>query len=144
MDKILVAVDGSKTAEKAVLKAKEIGKVFNSAIVILHVVEDLANPDAFHMSYLAGSDKITQNKLEEKSGILLDEYLEIFNDYDGKVEGLTGKGKPGDTITKVAELEDCNLIIMGSRGLGAFSGAMLGSVSNKVVNRSKMSVLIVK
>ncbi len=144
MKKILVTVDGSESSDKVLDKAKELGNAFDSHITILHVVEDLANPNTFKMNFMAGNDKVMQDKLDKHSAELLDTYLERFEDYAGTVEGVTAKGKPGHRIIEIAEEENFDLIVMGSRGLGAFSGAMLGSISNKVVNRSKMSVLIVK
>lgn len=47
-------------------------------------------------------------------------------------------------ILKVAEDEKSDMIIMGSRGLGIFKGAILGSVSKKIVEESKIPVMIVK
>ena len=53
-------------------------------------------------------------------------------------------GSPAEEIVNVAEDRGCSLIIVGNRGLGAFSRTLLGSVSNKVINASKISVLVVK
>lgn len=144
MKNILVTVDGSESANLALLKAKEIGAAFNSKITILHVVEDIASTDNLRLSLAAGYNLTAQKKLEEKSAKLLDTYMENFKDYSGAVDTLTRKGKPGNTIIKVAEEGDYSLIVMGNRGLGAFAGAMLGSVSHRVVNKSNVSVLIVK
>lgn len=144
MEKILVTVDGSESSDKVLEKAKELGAAFSSHITIMHVVEDLSDQNTFKMNFMAGNDKVMQDKLDKHSAELLDIYLERFKDYESGVEARTVKGKPGHRIVEIAEEENFDLIVMGSRGLGAFSGAMLGSISNKVVNRSKMSVLIVK
>ena len=53
-------------------------------------------------------------------------------------------GNAAEQIVNVAEERGCSLIIVGNRGLGAFSRTLLGSVSNKVINTSKISVLVVK
>lgn len=47
-------------------------------------------------------------------------------------------------ILACANRERADLIIMGSRGLGAFSGAILGSISIKILHTSEISVLVVK
>ena len=52
--------------------------------------------------------------------------------------------QPGVLIVEWAEKEEFDLVVMGSRGLNAISRAMLGSVSNKVLNNIHVSVLIVK
>ena len=46
--------------------------------------------------------------------------------------------------SKEAKEGDYDLIVMGSRGQGAFSKALLGSVSKKVLNHAEKNVLIVK
>ena len=47
-------------------------------------------------------------------------------------------------IEKLAKKEKCNMIIVGNKGLGAVSRLLLGSVSSKLAQASKCSVLIVK
>ena len=44
----------------------------------------------------------------------------------------------------MADSERSDMIIMGSRGLGLFKGALIGSVSQKVVEEAKIPVMIVK
>ena len=50
---------------------------------------------------------------------------------------------PGEQIVAYAEDHGCDLIVMGSRGLGALRG-ILGSVSSHVLRQAKVPVLIVK
>ena len=47
-------------------------------------------------------------------------------------------------IVRVAAQEHSDMIIMGSRGLGLFKGALIGSVSQKVMEESSIPVMIVK
>ena len=47
-------------------------------------------------------------------------------------------------IMRVAAEEHSDLIIMGSRGLGLFKGALIGSVSQKVVEESPIPVMVIK
>jgi len=58
---------------------------------------------------------------------------------------LTGSGgSPGEYIIKASTEEDANLIIMGPRGLGKLRKAFLGSVSDYVLNKSTVPVLLYK
>jgi nucleotide-binding universal stress UspA family protein len=58
---------------------------------------------------------------------------------------LTGtSGSPGEFIIKVAKEEDVDMIIMGARGLGKLKKTILGSVSDHVLSKSKVPVLIFK
>lgn len=53
-------------------------------------------------------------------------------------------GNPATAILQFAHNKNCDLIIMGSRGLGALREWMLGSVSHHVVQKARIPVLIVK
>ena len=144
MENILVAVDGSENAERALMKAKEIGKAFNSKITILHVVEIVTRTAYDYMNEEAIDRKNQLEKdIKENSKKLLDTYMEKFKDYNNLVCTLIKSGEPGDIILETAE-EGYSLLIIGSRGLGAVSRLVLGSVSHKVVNYTKIPILIVK
>lgn len=54
------------------------------------------------------------------------------------------EGPPREIIVDEADKWGADLIVMGSRGLGAWSRVLLGSVSNAVVHHAKCSVLIVR
>ena len=53
-------------------------------------------------------------------------------------------GSPAQKIVEFADKNGIDLIVMGNRGLGAFSRTLLGSVSNKVINTAKCDVYVVK
>lgn len=53
-------------------------------------------------------------------------------------------GEPASAITEFAQSHGSTLIIMGARGLGSLVGALLGSVTVKVVHLSPVPVLLVK
>ncbi len=61
-----------------------------------------------------------------------------------RVESVVAPGDPAQQIIELAEKNRCDFIVMGSRGAGPLRGALLGSVSQKVLNNSKCPVLIVK
>lgn len=141
MKKILVAVDGSDTSKKAILKARELVKCTNGEVILLNVVEDIMkNP---YIPEIKHKVSINQAFMEQGENIIK-KSKELLSDYNGIVTGLTRCGDPAKNIIDVAEKENCDLVIMGSRGLNVLSRAMLGSVSNKVLNHIHISVLIVK
>ncbi|MCQ4923483.1 universal stress protein [Tissierella carlieri] len=142
MKKILVAIDGSENSTKALEKAKELALLNNSELMILNVVSDLRNyhPYVIDRVYESEINKV----LLEHGKKLLDEALKIFEGYEGKVGTSIKCGDAAREIIEMAEKGGYDLVIMGSRGLNALSRAMLGSVSNKVLNHIKISVLIVR
>jgi len=134
---ILVPLDGSKYSEKALLHACNMAKNFQSRLTLLYVVEK----------------SIPVNLLDRK------EYLKILREFGNKVlikgkktttqHGVDSKiiikeGNIPNEIVKLAKKEQCNLIIVGSKGLGATMRLLLGSVSNKLANNSPCSILIVR
>ena len=134
---ILVPLDGSKYSEKALLHACNMAKNYQSHLILLYVVEKL----------------ISINLLDRK------EYLKILRKFGNNVlikakktttlQGMDSKiimkeGNITNEIIKLAKKEQCNLIIVGSRGLGATLRFFLGSVSNKLANNAPCSIFIVK
>lgn len=138
--KILVAFDGSKNSQRALLEAKKQGEYMGGTITILTVLKPLAIP------YYGNTElvKVDNENIEKAKQEILDEALIEFEDYPGEVKTKLRKGNPADEILEEADEGGYDLIVMGSRGLGAFSRTILGSVSNKVLNHTNINVLTVK
>lgn len=121
--KILVPVDGSVNGCKAVDEAIYLATKCNAKMDFLYVSGDINKDIPSHLVF----DRIW-TKLPE--GIEAEKHVE--------------SGSIHRAILKVASAEESDMIIMGSRGLGLFKGAILGSVSQKVVEESKIPVMIIK
>ena len=134
---ILVPLDGSEYSQKALLQACDMAKNYQSNLILVYVVDK----------------PISLNLLDRK------EYLKILRSFGQKVlvkakqtaklEGLDAttimkEGNISNEILKLAKIKKCNLIIIGSKGLGTTARFFLGSVSNKLANSSTCSILIVK
>jgi nucleotide-binding universal stress UspA family protein len=61
-----------------------------------------------------------------------------------KVVKMLEEGRPSATITDIAEKDDFDLIIIGSRGIGGITGWILGGTSRNVVQSCTKPILIVK
>ena len=142
MKKILVAVDGSKHAEKAMMKAKELAELSNCDITLLNVVDDIMANNPYIIE--SNQQEVVEKAFVEEGETVLKEAIEKFGVFSGKLKTELKYGEPGKTIIETGEKGKYDLVVMGSRGLNVFSRAMLGSVSNKVVNHIHLSVLIVK
>lgn len=142
MKKILVAIDGSENSKKALDKAKELALLNNSEVMILNVVSDLRNSHPYVIDRVCESE--INKALLEHGKKLLQESLKFFEGCTGKVSISVKCGDPAREIIDMGEKGGYDLVIMGSRGLNALSRAMLGSISNKVLNHIKISVLIVR
>ncbi|MBO9600620.1 MAG: universal stress protein [Cohnella sp.] len=138
---ILVAYDGSEAAEKALKHA-------------IHLAGN--NPDnRLTVAYVRNRPKMT---VEGIAWAVPNDYEERLRQYENNMLAMAADktahirnastvvltGIPAAALLEYADKHRCDLIVMGSRGLGAFKEWMLGSVSHHVVQQSKVPVLIVK
>ena len=140
MKNILVSIDGSEYSKRAMLKAKEIAKAFDSNIVLLNVRNTI-------IPYLAFEE--TQkyyHMLKDNSEALLQVAKKHFSDMEDKVQVVSLEGDTAAEIIDYAQNNDIDLVVMGSMGLsaGVIQGFLLGSITNKVVHGIKKPILIVK
>ncbi len=129
LNKLLVAIDGSKQATKALEYAAVLAKNFGSKVTLLHVAEaKLANLVPEEVKRI--SEKILWDAATEIKEIQVDKRLEF--------------GSPAKNIIRVSKEENQDLIILGSRGLSSVKRYLLGSVSEDVSMHAQRSVLIVR
>ena len=152
MEKILLAVDGSKKAEKAAEKAGELVVALEVEVTILTVV------DAVNIHYSAESAKSQfaleelmeerKNEVKQKGEKILNKTENILKSFqkekDIKINKLLSSGTPAEYICKEAENNDYDLIILASTGEGGVKRFLLGSTSDRVVRHAETSVMIVK
>lgn len=138
--KILVAIDGSNNSQRAALEAKRYGECAGGEITLLTVTKPLS---ATYYGNIELS-KVDNENIENSKQEILNNALKEFIDYPYKVRTKLRKGNAADEILNEAEDGEYDLIVMGSRGLGAFSRTILGSVSNKVLNHADTNVLTIR
>lgn len=153
---ILVPYDKSEPAmralEQAVTYAKENDGVRIDVICVTAITS--ATPSANYSSGMYSGDAqvigidAAIDQSEEQLKWLRDEVVGQIASAIAGVEQLVNVVivpgmTPADDIVEYANANQCDLIVMGSRGLGALRG-MLGSVSNGVLRNAPMPVLITK
>ncbi len=143
-ERLLVPVDGSPYANRAVDTAVELAKCHGSSVLLLHAVRDLSLPREILEMIAAG--EITAGRLQilqDSAEIILSNALEKF----GQV-GLTDvkkecvMGDPASKILEYAERNGVDCIVLGQRGLQPHSGLM-GGVVAKILSRTRISCLVV-
>lgn len=137
--KILVPIDGSKNSKRALIEAKRLAEYQGGEITLMTVVKPLIVP-YFGNTELA---RLDQKNIETAKELLLTNTKKEFEHSSVKVETILKKGNPAEEILNEVEANDYDLIVMGSRGLGTFSKALLGSVSSRVLNHTRVNVLII-
>ena len=140
--KILVPIDGSKSSKKSIDVARDMGEKLGAELLILTVTPETSIFEQYPANFNFTLE-IDKANVERAEMILKDAETDLSG-YPNKVETFYTSGNPGEQICKYEKEKDVDFIVMGNRGLGAFSRTLLGSVSNKVINHSKKSVLVVK
>ncbi|MFW5873571.1 MAG: universal stress protein [Bacillota bacterium] len=143
VEKILLAVDGSDSCNKAVVKTNELAEKLNVEVTVLSVVERYMAPEIYSKS--DAEKEIAEEKAIEKKGEeIVDSCINIFNNNKINIKRLVKKGRPAEVICKVAEEGSYDLIIISDLGRNAVKKFLLGSTTEKVVRHAKTSVLVVK
>lgn len=142
--KILVAVDGSEQSAKAALHGAELAVRMGAALILLHVVPILPSyasisPDQLGIVH----QDISKEYYKQGQEILNQAGAELAN-YNINITSEIRVGHPADEICKMADKNGCDLLIMGSRGLGQIKGYLMGSVSNRVCRLVGCPVLIMR
>ena len=135
--KILVPIDGSECSMRALQRAKELGGFYQAELTLVTVIDS-----GRFVSVDFKQDMINANI--ELGQQLLQDAVESLADYPHGVKSTYRLGDIADEILSFAEENAFDLIVIGSRGLGVFTRALLGGVSHKVVSHSKTSVFLVR
>jgi len=135
--KILVPMDGSKNSLRGLDTAIYLARQCHATITGLYVMP--IYPKSLLLKpipYEAELVKIAKTFLEKAKTRSAQNGI-VFND---KIV----KGHAAEVILDFAKDKKFDLIVMGARGMGSVKEIFLGSVSNAVVHKSKIRVLIVK
>lgn len=138
---ILVATDGSPASQDAIGFAVEFATEHRSEVHFVHVVPtlDLAPAIAIGEEGVAFPHEPTQRDYS-----LLEEAATFATDHGVAATTALLAGSAASEIVAYGESRDVDVIIVGSRGHGAISSALLGSVSLRVLAASNRPVLIVR
>nr|WP_325191572.1 universal stress protein [uncultured Selenomonas sp.] len=134
---VLVPVDGSEGADRAIEQAIMIAKMCDAKINFLYV----ANINQLAINAVL-SDAILDS-VTKAGNVILERAMEMVPEGILK-ESFSDTGAPAVVVLDFAESNNIDLIIMGSRGLGVVKGVLLGSVSQYVVEQAKCPVMVVK
>jgi nucleotide-binding universal stress UspA family protein len=137
---ILVAVDGSPDADRALTEAIDIARGSRARLTILTAAGEPSTGAAMAMA--AGAAAVTAADLLRESDRVLRAAAERVPD-DISVTTILAKDPIRTAILERIRTANHDLVVMGSRGRGAVRSALLGSVSHHVLHHSPVPVLIV-
>lgn len=135
ISKILIAVDGSEHAEKAFQYACYLGERCKALLLLVYVVEEFAN-----IGY-----SISKEVEQEKEEMLQKYLIRAKNILSTDVDMIKTRGNDAaEEILLIANKENVDTIVVGSRGFSASKDFLLGSVSYKVMHYAKCPVVVVR
>ena len=131
---IVLAVDGSPASDKAVrfllrnLQPQPDGPDREPvSVIVVHVMPFLKYPE-----------------VREAGQAVVRRYADKIAKAGFQIREAPQLGKPAEQILKVAKQHKADLIMTGAKGLGAIGRVLLGSVSTRVVQHARCSVLVVR
>ena len=144
--KIVVPVDGSESAWRALEQASVLAGKFAGELLVMTVIQPYNN--AALLAVPLDHNIISQSNadLEEVGKEILARAREKVaeNGFAGNVGYRIELGHPSERILSISKAEKADAIVLGSRGLSGIAEFFLGSVSTKISQYADIPVLIVK
>jgi len=169
---ILVAVDGSDHAQRAVELAADIAQKYDAGLILVHVLDNKPlSADVSHLADVEFADLVPEvvpdvpdARLGERVGaflqaqdarvaaikkllgerLLADATQRAREHGAGSVKTMLLNGDPATAILAAGAECEANLVVIGSRGRSELTSLVLGSVSHKVNNMSPVNVITVR
>jgi nucleotide-binding universal stress UspA family protein len=135
---IIVAVDGSEHSDRALEYGKVLAECFGATLCLVHAFPQTSD--------LLGSDEVEKlvSRRQLAGQAVLDQARQKLGKTTVDVDEELLEEPAAEAILAVAETRQADLIIMGTRGLGALQGLLLGSVSHKVIQHASCPVLVIR
>jgi nucleotide-binding universal stress UspA family protein len=141
MKHILAAIDLSDISSAVVEQASQLARSFGARLWLLHVVA----PDPDFVGYEAGPQTVRDSVATE----LRDEHRRVQEIADKLIESgidvmpRTVPGPTVETVLREADEHEIDTIVMGTHGHGALYRALLGSVSEGVMRKTRVPLLLI-
>ena len=157
-DRILVPLDGSTLAERAIPHAELFARIFGSSIILLQVLD----PNSFNenpgqvdpLSWQIRKAEADMYLTEIATRIRKNLQQNIFDQNNQQNQASAGtsisvdyairEGKPAENIINFAQTEAIDLLIISTHGSGGLSRWSISSITQKVINLIYLPVLIVR
>jgi nucleotide-binding universal stress UspA family protein len=147
--KILVALDGSESSQRAAQAALELAEKLKTDLVVLHAI---VPPTSYYHSTIASPVGISlpapsQHEIDAYYAYARKVAVGIVGETEAKAKklGIHVKTETPEAVSSIVETkENVDLIVVGTRGLGGFKKLLLGSVSSGLVSHAHCPVLVIR
>lgn len=133
---VVIATDGSDAADRAVTAGARLARRLGARAVLVYV-----RPAVGTLGEPYYQEKVSEQMAHARTALDRAQSLAAAEGAETQEEIL--EGEAAERIVELARARDAAMIAIGSRGLGAIAGALLGSVSSAVLHRADRPVLVV-
>ena len=138
MTRIVVGVDGSAAAGRALEFAIEEARLRHAELQVVHVWH---YPLVASTGYAPPVEAEVYTALEQAGHELVDDAVAEAQSAGVEAAGTVVEGPVAEALVEAAE--EADLLVVGSRGRGGFAGLLLGSVSQQCAHHARCAVTIV-
>jgi nucleotide-binding universal stress UspA family protein len=138
VERVLIPVDGSDSSKNACKYGTQLVNSRYPKIYLLNVWEPVNMTIGGEMA-----ERLRKNA-EARSMAMLEEYKKLLEPCDMDVELISRSGRPDYVILNVQDELDCDLIVIGSRGLSILENVIMGSVVTRVLEGANCPVLVTR
>jgi nucleotide-binding universal stress UspA family protein len=143
---ILIPTDGSPLSQKAVVQGVALAKSVGAKVTAFFAAPP-ATPIVYRNNLPVGYT--TPGEHEQMIKKTAAQYLEFVERAAKKARVpcetvYVTSDYPEDDILKIARTKKCDLIVMATHGQGGMRGVFIGSVTQKVLNQSKIPVMVLR
>ena len=150
-ERIIVPLDGSRLSAQAIPYATEIGKRFDSEVVLVRVLPP-PGPTTIPVDINTGNiGEIISQDMQTKdvdnpsnAKRYLMNWTQSLKTQGVKTSYQVTIGTPAKSIMEMAQAQQASLIVMMSHGRGWVKRAIMGSVADEILSHSSVPVLIIR
>lgn len=135
--------DFSENADKAVAAAIDLGRRYEAALYVIHVLPPVVNPVLTEAEWIPPEDVPRETVLTKIRERMQDRYGQVPSQ-DLSIEFVVRDGHVSTEILTFLDEQGVDLAVMGAFGLSGMGLVLFGSVAKRVSQKAKCSVMIVR
>jgi nucleotide-binding universal stress UspA family protein len=136
--KIMIATDGSDCSKVAIGKGIELARLSGGTVYAVNVISTA------YLSPRSGGWELIHEELKNQGQQAVD-YIKRLGEVKGiNVESVLLEGNPSDELSRYADEEKMDIVIMGTLGKTGLYRMLLGSVAGNMIRHSKVPVMVVR
>lgn len=150
MKKVLIALDYSDVTQQVAEKAGDLARSLAAEVVLVHILSDVTYYSSLNYSPILGFDSFSNLDILQTS--IVDDVKSAAEDFLNRIkedfhlenaETVIREGDFADEILNVASEHHADIIAVGTRSRKGIDKILIGSVAQKVLNKSNIPVFMI-